>query len=369
MSKEIYLFSTPSIYGGSEVFQIKLAELLHHHVCMVVVSPPLPPLKKGLLRWGARFIELPASSGLSLRYAFFAWLWRNRNMFQGAGPTIVLNGRGSAYWAPIVRLLTGHAAVVICHTELSLKNSDIKERLYGVSARFAQCVVTVSESVASQHRQRWPKISVQAIPNWIDGADAEKIRLEELGQGGSDMSLRVAVIGRLAPGKGIENVVAACAELQGVELHLFGDGPLRDRFTKMAEEMPWLHLHGHVDDLAQRLSGYSLLVSASYSESFSYAVAEGIQSGVLCVISDIPAHRELLGPDYPDALFFPPGNVGALKQSLQAAESLISEGGRAAAQEAVKQAKARMRVRNAPSAARKSYLQVLAGDQQNIRAL
>jgi glycosyltransferase involved in cell wall biosynthesis len=363
MSKEIYLFSTPSIYGGSEVFQIKLAELLHHDVCMVVVSPPLPPLKKGLLRWGARFIELPATSGLSLRYAFFTWLWRNRTLFRDAGPIIVLNGRGSGYWAPIVRFLTGRAAVVICHTELSLKGNDIKEMLYGISARFAQCVVAVSESVASQHRQRWPQISVQAIPNWIDGADDAKSSPGGLGQGGLDMSLRVAVIGRLAPNKGIENVVAACAELQGLDLHLFGEGPLRDHFTKMAEEMPWLHLHGHVDDLAQRLSGYSFLVSASYSESFSYAVAEGIQSGVLCVISDIPAHRELLGPDYPDFLFFPPGNLGALKQSLQAAEALISKGGGAAAQEAVKKVKARMRVRNAPSAARKSYLKVFTGDQ------
>ena len=360
MSKKIYILSIANIFGGSEIFQIKLAALLHPNVHITVVSPPLPPLKKGLLQWGAQFIELPASGGLPLRYAFLIWLWRNRIMLREVHATVVLNGRGSAYWAPIVRLLVSSAPLIICHTEFSLKKADIKERLYGMAARFSRCVVAVSESVAAQHRQRWPGIAVQAIPNWIDG-ETENISTRA-GRRSLNTPVSLAVIGRLVPGKGIEDIVAACAEPLGVELHFFGHGPLRDRISKMGENMPWLHLHGHVDDLSERLPGHDILISASYSESFSYAVAEGIQSGVLCVVSDIPAHRELLGPNYPESLFFSAGGIRALQDALRMGQAMVLENEGIAARQAVAQARSRINIRNTPLAARKNYLQVFTGE-------
>jgi len=362
MGKKIYILSSSNFFGGGEIFQINLTALLHLDVQVVVISPPVPLLKKGLLQWNAQFIELPAISGLSLRYAFFVWLWRNRRMLRERQATVVLNGRGSAYWAPMVKLLVSRAPVIICHTEFSLKKTDVKERLYGMAAQFSKCVVAVSESVAMQHRQRWPGIAVKAIPNWISSA-AETVAT------GTESTpfnppVRMAVVGRLAPGKGIEDIVNACTEPLGAELHFFGDGPLRDRISKMKQNMPWLQLHGHVDDLAERLPDHDILISASYSESFSYAVAEGIQSGVLCVVSDIPAHRELLGPDYPDSLFFPPGNVRVLRHALQIGQAMVLENEGMAARQAIAQARLRLNIRNSPLAARTNYLQVFT-DQLN----
>ena len=360
MSNKIYILSTHNTFGGGEIFQIKLAALLHPDIHITVVSPPLIPLKKGMLQRGGQFIELPTAGGLPLRYAFLMWLWRNRIMLRETHATVVLNGRGSAYWAPVVRLLVSSGPLIICHTEFSLKKTDIKERLYGIAAQFSRCVVAVSESVAAQHRQRWPGIAVEAIPNWIDGG-TENISTGAGHRRSPNTPVRLAVIGRLAPGKGIEDIVAACAESLGIELHFFGHGPLRDRIDKMGANMPWLHLHGHVDNLAERLPDHDILISASYSESFSYAVAEGIQSGVLCVVSDIPAHRELLGPNYPESLFFPPGDTGALRYALQMGQAMVLENEGMATRQAVAQARSRIGIRNTPLAARKNYLRVLTG--------
>ncbi|AMP03326.1 glycosyltransferase family 4 protein [Collimonas pratensis] len=359
MSKEIYILSTPRIFGGSEIFQIKLAALLQHHLHLTIVSPPLPPLQNGLADWGAQFVELPAHGRIALRWAFLHWLWQQRRVLRADNTQIVLNGRGAAYWAPLVRLLVGYAPTIISHTELSLKYWDLKERLYGVAVRNARRVIAVSETVAAQHRHRWPKTAVLAIPNWIDSAITTRTPHP---QSGLAISLNLAVVGRLAPGKGIEDAVIACGGLQDLELHIYGDGPLHDDLGKMAHQMSWLHLHGHVDDLAQRLPTHAILLSCSHSESFSYSVAEGIQAGLLCVISDIPAHRELLGQDYPESLLFPVGNLQALQNSLRAAREMLTRDNGTAASEAVNRARARIRIRNAPDSARISYLTVLAAE-------
>lgn len=358
MSNELYILSSGNVFGGTQIFQIKLAVLLRDHIRLVVVSPLLPALKSGLAESGAEFIGLPAHGWLTLRWALLRWLWRQRRVIHASGALMVLNGRGVAYLAPMVRLLTGNAPVIISQTALSMRDGDIKESLYGMAARFARCVVTVSDAIAAQHIQRWPGLAVKSIPNWMDDLESSTALLPQDDLPFSGI-IRAAVVARLAPGKGVEDVVAVCAELQGIELHAYGDGPMRDQFDKMGGQFAWLHVHGHVDDLSRRLPAHSILISGSYSESFSYAVAEGIQAGLLCVLTDIPAHRELLGDGYPEGLFFPPGDQAALKHALQTARTLLVNDHGAGARRAVSAAMARIAMRNAPAVARQRYLAVL----------
>ena len=358
MNRDAIILSTTNFFGGGEIFQIKLAALLQHHIRLVVVSPFLPKLKSGLAESGAGFVGLPAHGGLALRWALLRWLWRQRRVIRANRTLMVLNGRQAAYLAPMVRLLTGGAPVILSQTALSMRAGDIKESLYGIAARFARCVVTVSDAIAAQHIQRWPGLAVKSIPNWMDDMEGSTAVLPQDDLPFAEI-IRAAVVARLAPGKGVEDVVAVCAELQGIELHVYGDGPMRDQFDKMGGQFVWLHVHGHVDDLSRRLPAHSILISGSYSESFSYAVAEGIQAGLLCVLTDIPAHRELLGDSYPEGLFFPPGNRAALKHALQTARTLLVNDHGAGAHRAVSAAMARIAMRNAPAVARQRYLAVL----------
>lgn len=359
MKNDVYIFNTTKFFGGGELFQIRLAALLRHHIRLVVVSPPVPSLRSGLAESGAGFIELPARSGLALRWAFLRWLWHQRSAIHASRALIVLNGRGAAYLAPFVRLFSGAAPVIIFHTALSMQSVDIKEWLYGQAARFARCVVAVSDSVAAQHNQRWPDLAVMSIPNWIDLCESSLAGASHNFSSVAE-TLLVVVVARLAEGKGVEDVVAACRDEEGIELHIYGDGPMRDQLHNMSSQSTWLHFCGHVDDLPRRLPTYSILISGSYSESCSYAVAEGIQAGLLCVVTDIPAHKEMLGANYPNELFFPPGDKAALKKALQVARGLLSKDQGDGARRAVSGALGRIATRNSPEAARLRYLAVLS---------
>jgi len=123
-----------------------------------------------------------------------------------------------------------------------------------------------------------------------------------------------------------------------------------------------------VDDVEPRLQCHALLVSASYSESFSYSVAEGIHAGLVCVISDIPAHRELLGPEYPETLYFLPGSAEGLGKALDAANQMLRELDGQQAQQIVQRAHERMKTRNSPEEARNAYRTVLFGAASDTSA-
>jgi glycosyltransferase involved in cell wall biosynthesis len=240
-----------------------------------------------------------------------------------------------------------------------MRSGDLKESLYGMAARYARCVVAVSDSVAMQHHQRWPDLAVESIPNWIDLRESAPAEASH-NFPSADKPLLIAVVARLAQGKGVEDVVAACRDEDGIELHIYGDGPMRDQLRNMGSQFAWLHFHGHVDHLSRRLPAHSILISGSYSEACSYSLIEGIQAGLLCVLTDIPAHREILGDDYPDALFFPPGDVAALRQGLQAARGFLSRDAGDSARMAVSMALERIATRNSPEAAKPRYLAVFS---------
>ncbi len=367
MSRDVYFLSTTRFFGGGEIFLVKLAALLQHQIRLVVVSPPLPALQNGLAELSAGFVDLPAGTGLALRWVFLRWLWRQRHVIRARKTPIVLNGRGAAYLAPMVRLCCGESPIIISHTELSIRSGDHKETLYGIAARFARCVVSVSDSVAAQHHQRWPRLMVESIPNWID-----------LRQGVTEASrqtpssidtLRVALITRLVQQKGIEDVVAACMTEEGVDLHVYGDGPMYDRLRNLGSPRQGVQFHGHVNDLPQRLLTHSILISGSHSESFSYSVAEGIQAGLLCVVTDIPAHRELLGAGYPDELFFPPGDRVALKGALRAARARLRKDHGEDAYKVVSGARAHIATHNSPEVARRRYLAIFSAARSEDTAI
>ncbi|MGK5078570.1 glycosyltransferase family 4 protein [Janthinobacterium sp. HLX7-2] len=355
MKDRVYLFSPPQVFGGAEVYQIRLAELMHLQQRFTVISPPSPELQRGIAKAGGGFVELNGNGGIAIRLAFLAWLWRNRKTLRQHAAALVLNGRGAAYFAPMVILITGISPVIICHTELTAKGADIKEWLFGWALHFARRAVAVSETVARQHIHRWPALPVSAIPNWIDSAPYKHCPVS---QGAGAAPADIAVVGRLAENKGILDILAACSDVGGPDVHFYGEGPLHKTVEEMAACIPSLKAHGHVEALWQQLSRHAILLSASYSESFSYSVAEGIHAGLLCVVSDIPAHRELLGPDYPDALYFSPGDRHGLRAALAAARNyLVRTDGSVA--DIIGLAKARMHSRNGPDQARKDYCAVL----------
>jgi glycosyltransferase involved in cell wall biosynthesis len=116
------------------------------------------------------------------------------------------------------------------------------------------------------------------------------------------------VASRLAPEKGIETAIEACA-LAGVELVVAGDGPHplpRDK----------ARFAGHVGDqeLRRLRAGAALAIVPSRSaETFGLAAAEAMAAGVPVVASGIGALPELVEPDGLVA----PGDAHALAAAIK----------------------------------------------------
>ena len=120
------------------------------------------------------------------------------------------------------------------------------------------------------------------------------------------------VVSRLAPEKGIEIAIEACARA-GVALVIAGDGPERRRLESIAGD--GVRFAGAVDDaeLARLRAGAGVAVVPSRSaETFGLAAAEAIAAGLPVAASRIGALPELL----PDDWLAPPGDAGALATTI-----------------------------------------------------
>jgi glycosyltransferase involved in cell wall biosynthesis len=77
---------------------------------------------------------------------------------------------------------------------------------------------------------------------------------------------------------------------------------------------------GPVARIPELLALSDLGVLASNSEGSSNALAEYLLSGLPVVVADIPANRELLGPDYP--FYYPPATAAGPAAASRLAQHL-----------------------------------------------
>jgi glycosyltransferase involved in cell wall biosynthesis len=149
----------------------------------------------------------------------------------------------------------------------------------------------------------------------------------------------VLFVGRLAAEKNVLVVVDAMARLAagGARGVLLGDGPLRGQVEAEVARRGLtgrILVPGYVPDAWGWMKRADVLLAPSRYEGHPNAVAEAMACGCPLVVSDIPAHRDLL--DRGNALFVDPSDGGAL---AAAAASVLADpagaGARAAAARAV----------------------------------
>ena len=73
-------------------------------------------------------------------------------------------------------------------------------------------------------------------------------------------------------------------------------------------------LLGSIENVDAYLKSADFYISASYAEGLPNTVLEAMASGLPCILSDIPAHRELLGSE---DIFFKCGNVKELSNKMK----------------------------------------------------
>lgn len=130
-------------------------------------------------------------------------------------------------------------------------------------------------------------------------------------------------VGRLAEVKNHARLIEAMREIEDAVLLIAGDGECREVLERQCADPALggrVRLLGEVapDALGDLFAAADAFVLPSLWESFGVAAVEAIAAGLPVAASGIPALREVLATEAePGALFFEPGSVDAIADSLQ----------------------------------------------------
>jgi glycosyltransferase involved in cell wall biosynthesis len=233
---------------------------------------------------------------------------------------------GPSALIPYARML-GHRRIVA-----TLHAPDYLQRKWGVAAglflrtgerlavRESSATIAVSNWYAADLAKRYHR-SVAAIPNG-PGLVGLKPRNDSPAQSrlGVDIlrSGYVLFVGRLVPDKRVEDLIAACRTL-GLPLVIAGDTSDSDRYvaTLRAQADDDVVFTGYVygQDLADLYASSTAFVLPSSVEGLSISALEAMSFGIPCVMSDIPANREVAA-DGACGVLYPCGDVDALVDGI-----------------------------------------------------
>jgi len=134
--------------------------------------------------------------------------------------------------------------------------------------------------------------------------------------------LRFLNVGRLVPVKGQRDLLRAFKEFlpacPDAVLHIAGDGPARESLSALINELGLQNkvvLLGSRNDIPQLINQYDCFVFPSHSEGFGAATLEAMFAGLPVLVSDIPAHKEIV-THMKTGYFFETGSVQSITQAL-----------------------------------------------------
>ena len=153
-------------------------------------------------------------------------------------------------------------------------------------------------SLAIQDQLKAHGVNADVVQN---GIDTEKFhpavgqRKKELCQklGLPEDTLILLSVGSLIPRKNMKTLIDGFeqARMKNTNLVILGDGPQMSVLREQAG--PSVLLPGNVSNVSEYLGAADLFLSTSLSEGLPNTVLEAMASGLPCLLSDIPSHREL----------------------------------------------------------------------------
>lgn len=225
----------------------------------------------------------------------------------------------------------GHRLVVTLHNRTvgGTAARALGALLLRVLARGADTVLAVSPDLADAARRagardvRHAVIPAPAgpgeIPDTPDMSDTPDTPGAEGSADGSDaLPLEVLVLARLAPQKGLHDLLDAAALLPPgtARIRVAGDGPLREELEARiaAEHLP-VRLLGRREDVPALLAAADLQVSAARWEGQPVSLQEGLRAGRAIVATDAGGTRWVTGEA---ARLVPVGDPAALAAAILA---------------------------------------------------
>jgi glycosyltransferase involved in cell wall biosynthesis len=181
-----------------------------------------------------------------------------------------------------------------------------KERLYvfleQLAARFCERIITISEDERRAYLRKGigNEQKVITIYNGIDikrfPGDGKKVRAE----------LRIAqqvplvgFVGRMDEIKGPDRFVEAAKKIKAAypQIHfvMVGDGPMKEKLTKMAQGISDLHFVGYREDIPDLIAALDIMLIPSLNDGFNLAAVEAMASGKPLVATCVGGLPEVVG--------------------------------------------------------------------------
>lgn len=188
------------------------------------------------------------------------------------------------------------------------------------AARRTDCIVTNADAIAEEYLSRGIGQPEQYTTVY-SGIDVDQFQGIEPAADITGNGVRVVMIGRLADGKGFEDLLAALDRLgrDDLSVYLVGDGPLRQSLKREIERRDldeMIHMLGYRDDVPAILAACDVFVLPSYREGTPRVITEAMASGLPVVSTDIAGIPEQVA-DGENGFLIEPGNIEELVTSIE----------------------------------------------------
>jgi len=329
--------------GGIRSHVIELVRRLPRRRCETMVVGPLDRFTRGeLARYRVHWANLPVPG--EVRWGALREAAGTLRRLLASHHADILHAHGymagaTAAWA--LRGLTPAPRLLLTAHVLPTVGLGPRGMVRATGYRMLLCrcdhVITVSEAARDSLLQIAPAVADRStvIHNGIDPAIYRPrldigIKKREIGV--RPEAATVAVIGRLAPEKGVDVFLRAASllarEMPNVEFLIVGEGPERERLEALAHGLGiggQTVFAGERHDVPHILATLDALVVPSLQEAFGLSALEGLAARLPVIVSRVGGMAEVLeGAE--DLTFVPPGDPAALRAAMYTVLSTVPEG-------------------------------------------
>lgn len=321
------LRGVPASWGGVERQCEELYVRLAEAGFPITVFCRATYVPAGLRRYkGIRCLRLPTIAGKHLEAFVHTFLACCCLPFIAADIVHVYS-QGPALFTPLIRLLAPRSRIFFTcggldwqRRKWSRPASALLRLGEWCSARLTDRCIMVSQALTAYYRDRYGVDSL-TIPNGVTIPMAGR-PLGDLARLGLASGGYALFVGRLVPEKRIEDLVAVFRrDRRGKKLVIAGgtagsnDYAAHLREEAAGDEAVVFAGYRFGEELEALFANATCYVTASELEGLPLSLLEGMAAGLPCLASDIPPHREVLGPT---GSYFPVGDTVRLAAALDA---------------------------------------------------
>lgn len=200
-------------------------------------------------------------------------------------------------------VVTAHGSDVEGHnTKPSIQFMHLfLRRRWKAIVKNAGAVISPSKHLKELMEENCSDGKYSIIPNGIDYGKYKNIAKS------GRKEKKILILGRLQRFKNVQFILSVFSKLRLSDwtVEIVGDGPYREELEKAARQLNLsdsVHFHGWIDhedkQMEMVLAESSIYISASRFENCPMGVIEATTAGCYPLVSDIPAHREMLSPEH-----------------------------------------------------------------------